>query len=66
MLEQITFPEPVIKLAVEPKTKADSDKLSTGLQKLAEEDPTFKVSTDEETGQTTIAGMGELTFRNYS
>jgi elongation factor G len=60
ILEQITFPEPVIKLAVEPKTKADSEKLSTGLQKLAEEDPTFKVSTDEETGQTTIAGMGEL------
>lgn len=60
ILEQITFPEPVIKLAVEPKTKADSDKLSTGLQKLAEEDPTFKVSSDEETGQTTIAGMGEL------
>jgi elongation factor G len=60
ILEQITFPEPVIKLAVEPKTKADSDKLSTGLQKLSEEDPTFKVSTDEETGQTTIAGMGEL------
>lgn len=60
ILEQITFPEPVIKLAVEPKTKADSDKLSTGLQKLAEEDPTFQVKTDEETGQTTIAGMGEL------
>ena len=60
ILEQITFPEPVIKLAVEPKTKADSDKLSTGLQKLAEEDPTFKVSADKETGQTTIAGMGEL------
>ncbi len=60
ILEQITFPEPVIKLAVEPKTKADSDKLSTGLQKLAEEDPTFRVQTDEETGQTTIAGMGEL------
>lgn len=60
ILEQITFPEPVIKLAVEPKTKADSDKLSTGLQKLAEEDPTFQVRTDEETGQTTIAGMGEL------
>lgn len=60
ILEQITFPEPVIKLAVEPKTKADSDKLSTGLQKLAEEDPTFKVQTDDETGQTTIAGMGEL------
>ena len=60
ILEQITFPEPVIKLAVEPKTKADSDKLSTGLQKLAEEDPTFQVRTDDETGQTTIAGMGEL------
>ncbi|MEO1022212.1 MAG: elongation factor G [Bacteroidota bacterium] len=60
VLEQISFPDPVIKLAVEPKTKADSEKLSTGLQKLAEEDPTFKVSTDEETGQTTIAGMGEL------
>jgi elongation factor G len=60
ILEQITFPEPVIKLAVEPKTKADSEKLSTGLQKLAEEDPTFQVKTDHETGQTTIAGMGEL------
>ena len=60
ILEEITFPEPVIKLAVEPKTKADSDKLSTGLQKLSEEDPTFQVRTDEETGQTTIAGMGEL------
>ncbi|MDR9419554.1 elongation factor G [Gracilimonas sp.] len=59
-LEQITFPEPVIKLAVEPKTKADGEKLSTGLQKLAEEDPTFQVRTDHETGQTTIAGMGEL------
>ncbi|MAC06496.1 MAG: elongation factor G [Balneola sp.] len=60
ILEQITFPEPVIKLAVEPKTKADSEKLSAGLQKLAEEDPTFQVRTDDETGQTTIAGMGEL------
>jgi len=60
ILEQITFPEPVIKLAVEPKTKADSEKLSTGLMKLAEEDPTFQVKTDHETGQTTIAGMGEL------
>tara|TARA_R100001143_G_C3360829_1_gene135440 strand:- start:60 stop:2204 length:2145 start_codon:yes stop_codon:yes gene_type:complete len=60
LLENITFPEPVIKLAVEPKSKADADKLTTGLIKLAEEDPTFKVSTDEETGQTTIAGMGEL------
>ncbi|NBB76961.1 MAG: elongation factor G [Bacteroidetes bacterium] len=60
LLEKITFPEPVIKLAVEPKSKADAEKLTTGLIKLAEEDPTFKVSTDEETGQTTIAGMGEL------
>ncbi|MEX0639159.1 MAG: elongation factor G, partial [Balneolaceae bacterium] len=60
LLEQITFPEPVIKLAVEPKSKADAEKLTTGLIKLAEEDPTFKVTTDDETGQTTIAGMGEL------
>jgi len=60
LLEQITFPEPVIKLAVEPKSKADADKLTTGLIKLSEEDPTFKVKTDDETGQTTIAGMGEL------
>jgi elongation factor G len=60
LLEKMVFPEPVIKLAVEPKTKADNDKLTTGLAKLAEEDPTFKVSVDDETGQTTIAGMGEL------
>jgi elongation factor G len=60
LLEKMIFPEPVIKLAVEPKTKADNDKLTTGLAKLAEEDPTFKVSVDDETGQTTIAGMGEL------
>ncbi|MDX1638685.1 MAG: elongation factor G, partial [Balneolaceae bacterium] len=60
LLEEITFPEPVIKLAVEPKSKADAEKLTTGLVKLAEEDPTFQVETDEETGQTTIAGMGEL------
>ncbi|MEX0593884.1 MAG: elongation factor G [Balneolaceae bacterium] len=60
ILEQITFPEPVIKLAVEPKSKADAEKLTTGLVKLAEEDPTFQVETDDETGQTTIAGMGEL------
>ena len=60
ILEQMVFPEPVIKLAVEPKTKADNDKLTTGLTKLAEEDPTFKVNVDDETGQTTIAGMGEL------
>ncbi|MFN0202890.1 MAG: elongation factor G [Bacteroidia bacterium] len=60
ILESINFPEPVIRLAIEPKTTADEDKMSTGLQKLAEEDPTFKVYTDEETGQTIIAGMGEL------
>ena len=56
----MTFPEPVIAVAVEPKSKADQDKLATGLARLAEEDPTFRVSTDEETGQTLIAGMGEL------
>ncbi len=60
VLEKMEFPEPVIRIAIEPKTKADSDKLGVGLQKLAEEDPTFQVSTDEETGQTIIAGMGEL------
>lgn len=60
VLESMDFPEPVIRIAIEPKTKADIDKLGVGLQKLAEEDPTFKVSTDEETGQTIIAGMGEL------
>ena len=60
ILEQMEFPEPVIRIAIEPKSKADSDKLGKGLQKLAEEDPTFQVSTDEETGQTLIAGMGEL------
>jgi elongation factor G len=60
LLEEITFPEPVIKLAVEPKSKADAEKLQNGLIKLAEEDPTFQVKTDEETGQTVIAGMGEL------
>ena len=60
LLESLEFPEPVINLAVEPKSKADQDKLGAGLQRLAEEDPTFKVYTDEETGQTIIAGMGEL------
>lgn len=60
ILEQMVFPEPVIKLAVEPRSKADNDKLTNGLVKLAEEDPTFKVNVDEETAQTTIAGMGEL------
>ena len=60
VLESITFPEPVIELAVEPKTKADQDKMSIALQRLAEEDPTFRVHTDEESSQTRIAGMGEL------
>ena len=60
VLEAITFPEPVIELAVEPKTKADQDKMAIALHRLAEEDPTFRVSTDQETGQTRIAGMGEL------
>ena len=60
LLESIIFPEPVIEVAVEPKTKADQDKLATALQRLSEEDPTFRVKTDEETGQTLIAGMGEL------
>ncbi len=60
VLESITFPEPVIELAVEPKTKADQDKMAIALQRLAEEDPTFRVSTDEESSQTRIAGMGEL------
>jgi elongation factor G len=60
ILESMTFPEPVISVAVEPKTKADQDKLAQGLQRLAEEDPTFRVRTDEETGQTLISGMGEL------
>jgi len=59
-LESMTFPDPVIAVAIEPKTKGDQDKLSTGLQRLAEEDPTFRVRTDEETGQTLISGMGEL------
>ena len=60
VLESMTFPEPVIQVAIEPKTKADQEKLSTAIQKLAEEDPTFKVYLDQETGQTIIAGMGEL------
>src|SRR3954454_18454263 len=60
LLESIDFPDPVIDVAVEPKTKADQDKLTAALQRLAEEDPTFRVRTNEETGQTIIAGMGEL------
>ncbi|MDH4129264.1 MAG: elongation factor G, partial [Spirochaetota bacterium] len=60
ILESMKFPEPVISVAVEPKTREDQEKLSTALQRLAEEDPTFRVRTDEETGQTIISGMGEL------
>jgi elongation factor G len=60
VLEKIVFPEPVIQIAIEPKTKADQDKLSDSLVKLSDEDPTFRVKVDEETGQTLISGMGEL------
>jgi elongation factor G len=60
VLESMTFPAPVIEVAIEPKTKGDQDKLATAIQRLAEEDPTFQVHSDEETGQTIIAGMGEL------
>ncbi len=60
VLESMTFPEPVISVAIEPKTKGDQDKLGAGLQRLAEEDPSFRVHTDDETGQTIIEGMGEL------
>jgi elongation factor G len=60
VLESMEFPEPVIDVAIEPKTKADQEKLTIALQKLADEDPTFKVTTDQETGQTLISGMGEL------
>ncbi len=60
VLESITFPEPVISVAIEPKTKADQEKMGLALQKLAEEDPTFRIKTDEETAQTIISGMGEL------
>jgi elongation factor G len=60
VMERIIFPEPVIQIAIEPKTKADQDKLSDALSKLSDEDPTFKVKVDDETGQTLISGMGEL------
>jgi len=60
VLESMSFPEPVIRVAIEPRTKADQDKLSSALQRLADEDPTFRVQSDEETGQTIISGMGEL------
>jgi elongation factor G len=60
VLESITFPEPPVSIAIEPKTKADQEKLAIALQRLAEEDPTFRVKVDDETGQTIISGMGEL------
>lgn len=60
ILESIEVPEPVIQLMVEPKTKADQDKMGVALQKLAEEDPTFRVETNPETGETVISGMGEF------
>lgn len=60
ILESITFPEPVISIAIEPKTKADQEKMGIALQRLAEEDPTFRIKSDQETGQTLISGMGEL------
>jgi elongation factor G len=60
VLESITFPEPPVSIAIEPKTKADQEKMSLALQRLAEEDPTFRIKVDEETGQTIISGMGEL------
>merc|ERR1712000_254293 len=60
ILERMEFPEPVISVAVEPKTKADQEKMGIALGKLAQEDPSFRVKTDEETGQTIISGMGEL------
>src|SRR6266550_3230649 len=60
LLETIEFPEPVISVSIEPKTKADQEKLGSSLARLAEEDPTFQVRSDEETGQTLISGMGEL------
>lgn len=60
ILERMEFPEPVIKIAIEPKSKGDLEKMTTGLIKLAQEDPSFRFSRDEETNQTTIEGMGEL------
>src|SRR6185437_6024382 len=60
LLEKMEFPEPVISMAIEPKSKADREKLAQALSSLSEEDPTFRVTTNEETGQTIIAGMGEL------
>ena len=65
ILETMDFPEPVIKVAIEPKTKAGQEKMTIALQKLAEEDPTFRTYTDAETGQTIIAGDGRAASRNY-
>ena len=65
LLESMEFPDPVIHVAIEPKTKASQEKMGIALSKLAEEDPTFKTFTDQETGQTIIGGMGELHLRNY-
>ena len=59
-MESITFPDPPVSIAIEPKTKADQEKMSLALQRLAEEDPTFRIHVDHETGQTIIRGMGEL------
>ena len=66
LLESMEFPEPVIQLAIEPKTKAGQEKMGIALAKLAEEDPTFRTYTSEETGQTIIAGMGELHLETVS
>ena len=66
ILESMTFPEPVISVAIEPRTQDDVDKLDIALLKLAEEDPTFKIRTDQETGQTVISGMGELASRYFN
>ena len=63
-LEEIKFPEPVVSLRIEPKTKADQEKMGVALRKLADEDPTFRIKTDEETGETIISGMGELHLGN--
>ena len=65
LLEPMEFPDPVIEIAVEPKTKADQEKMGEALARLAKEDPSFRVTSDEESGQTIIKGMGELTFRYH-